>query len=258
MAGKFYAVAMGREPGIYTDWPLAKEQVDGFPGARYKGFANRAEAEAWLKNLPASTGGRKQADGITKSARRQLPEKDTAPAAGVAVYTDGSCLGNPGPGGYGVIIQENGQEQQLSGGFRRTTNNRMEIMAAIVGLRAAGTGIVGTSTAGTSTAGTSVARTGTQIIHLYSDSSYLINAIEKGWAKNWARRGWLKADGQPAQNRDLWQEMLALLAARKVVCHWLRGHAGHDCNERCDRLALLAAKSADLPEDTGYHAENQP
>lgn len=237
MAGKFYAVALGRAPGIYTDWPSAKEQVDGFAGSIYKGFSDHAEAEAWLKKSLSSHDGQKQAGGMIKLARQQLLPENTAPAEGVAVYTDGSCLGNPGPGGYGVIIQENGQERQLSGGFRRTTNNRMEIMAAIAGLRAAGAG--------------------RQAIHLYSDSSYLINAIEKGWAKSWARRGWRKADGQPAQNRDLWQEMLALLAARNVVCHWLRGHAGHDCNERCDRLALLAAKSADLAEDTGYHAESR-
>jgi len=237
MTGKFYAVAVGREPGIYTDWPQAKEQVDGFPGAIYKGFFDHAAAEAWLKNPLQSQGRRQRTDGITNLPRQQISTDEAPPAEGVIIYTDGSCLGNPGPGGYGVIIQENGQERQLSGGFRRTTNNRMEIMAAIAGLRATG------------------ARNGA--IHLYSDSSYLINAIEKGWAENWARRGWRKADGQPAQNRDLWQEMLALLAARKVVVHWLRGHAGHQNNERCDRLALSAAKSADLPEDTGYHPEER-
>ena len=238
MAGKYYAVAVGREPGIYTEWPLAKEQVDGFPGAMYKGFRDRAEAEVWLNNPWRSQGKRQQADKIVKPARQQLDEGDAATAEGVAIYTDGSCLGNPGPGGYGVIIRENGQERQISGGFRHTTNNRMEIMAAIAGLKAA--------------------TVGNQPIHLYSDSSYLVNAIQKGWAKNWARRGWRKADGQPAQNRDLWQQILALLAARKVVLHWLRGHAGHDYNERCDQLALLAAKSANLPEDAGYHPGNQP
>jgi len=238
MAGKFYAVAVGREPGIYTDWPRAKQQVDGFPGAIYKGFPGRAEAETWLKNPPPSWRGRKQADKSVKSAGQQLPEEEAASSEGVVIHTDGSCLGNPGPGGYGVIIRENGQERRLSGGFRRTTNNRMEIMAAIAGLKAVGTG--------------------EQPVHLYSDSSYLVNAIEKGWAKNWARRGWRKSDGQPAQNSDLWQEMLVLLSARKVVVHWLRGHAGHHDNERCDQLALLAAKSANLLEDTGYHVGNQP
>jgi ribonuclease HI len=247
MAGRFYAVAVGRAPGIYADWPLAKEQVDGFPGARYKGFADRAEAEARLRNPQPRHARRQPAERkINASAREQRPEAGAA--EGVVIYTDGSCLGNPGPGGYGVIIRENGQERQLSGGFRRTTNNRMEIMAAITGLKAAGTGMAGTSTIGASQ----------EVIHLYSDSSYLVNAIEKGWAKNWARRGWRKADGQPAQNCDLWQEMLALLAVRKVILHWLPGHAGHDDNERCDRLALLAAKAANLPEDTGYHAGNQP
>jgi len=233
MAGKFYAVAAGREPGIYTDWPLAKSQVHGFAGALYKGFPDRAEAEAWLKN-PSRPRRRKQ----TGDAGERTAGQDAAPGDGIFVYTDGSCLGNPGPGGYGVIIHSNGQERQLSGGFRHTTNNRMEIMAAIAGLKAAGTG--------------------KEPIHLYSDSSYLVNAIDKGWVKNWARRGWRKSDGQPAQNPDLWQEMLDLLAERKVVLHWLRGHMGHLENERCDRLALLAAKSADLPEDSGYHAGKRP
>jgi len=229
MAGKFYAVAVGRQPGVYTAWSLAKVQVDGFAGAVYKGFADRAEAEAWLKNPSRSRRHNKQVE------ESQVVGQDAGD--GIVVYTDGSCLGNPGPGGYGVIIHDNGQERQLSGGFRRTTNNRMEIMAAITGLKAVGAG--------------------QEAIHLYSDSSYLVNAIDKGWAKNWARRGWRKADGQPALNRDLWQEMLALLAERKVVLHWLRGHAGHRENERCDQLALLAAKAANLPEDSGYHAGKQ-
>ena len=233
MAGKFYAGAGGREPGIYTEWPLAKRQVDGFAGAVYKGFPDRAAAETWLKNS-LSPRRRKPAE----ESGQQRPEEDAAPDGAVFVYTDGSCLGNPGPGGYGVIIRDNGQERQLSGGFRRTTNNRMEIMAAIAGLKAT--------------------EAGEKPVHLYSDSSYLVNAIGKGWAKNWARRGWRKADGQPAQNRDLWQEMLTLLAERKVILHWLRGHAGHYHNERCDRLALLAAKSADLPEDNGYYPGKQP
>lgn len=243
MAGKFYAVAVGREPGVYSDWPRAKQQVDGFPGAIYKSFSDRAKAEDWLKSPPPSWNGRRQAADSVRSARRQYPVEGAAPTEGLIIYTDGSCLGNPGPGGYGVIIRENGRERQLSGGFRRTTNNRMEMMAAIAGLKAAGPDITGTDK---------------QPIHLYSDSSYLVNAIEKGWAKNWAGRGWRKADGQPAQNSDLWQEMLALLAVRKVVVHWLPGHAGHHDNERCDQLALLAAKSANLPEDTGYQAENKP
>jgi len=233
MMEKFYAVAVGREPGIYTNWPLAKSQVDGFAGALYKGFPDRAAAEAWLKN-PSRPQRKKQ----TEDAGEQTAGHVAAPGDGIFVYTDGSCLGNPGPGGYGVIIHENGQERQLSGGFRHTTNNRMEIMAAIIALKATAVG--------------------DKTIHLYSDSSYLVNAIDKGWAKNWARRGWRKSDGQPALNADLWQELLALLAHKKVVWHWLRGHAGHGENERCDRLALAAAKSPNPPEDTGYQVENRP
>jgi len=230
MTEKFYAVAVGRVPGIYSNWPEAKKQIEGFAGAMHKSFASLPEADAWLKNPGQCRGGRQQAAPMVATAT----EMDDM---GVVIHTDGSCLGNPGPGGYGAIIREKGQERQLSGGFRHTTNNRMEIMAAIIALRATAAG--------------------GETIHLYSDSSYLVNAIGKGWAKNWARRGWRKSDGQPALNADLWQELLALLANRKVVWHWLRGHAGHYDNGRCDRLAVSAAKAANLPEDTGYHMENQ-
>jgi ribonuclease HI len=230
MTERFYAVAVGRVPGIYSNWPEAKKQIEGFAGAVHKKFASHTEADAWLKNPPQYQGGRQQTAPMAEVAT-EMDGMD------VVIHTDGSCLGNPGPGGYGAIIRENGQERQLSGGFRHTTNNRMEIMAAIIALT--------TTAAGENT------------IHLYSDSSYLVNAIEKGWAKNWARRGWRKADGQPALNADLWRELLALLAERKVVCHWLRGHAGHRDNERCDQLALLAAQSANLSEDTGYQMENR-
>ncbi|MDR3088333.1 MAG: ribonuclease HI [Desulfobulbaceae bacterium] len=240
MAGKFYAVAKGRKPGIYTEWPEAKGQVDGFPGAVYKGFTDLAEAKAWLKNPPPYPGGPQKSDRPKKSAGAPKSNAEAAamPSEGIVIYTDGSCLGNPGPGGYGVIILENGHERRLQGGFRHTTNNRMEIMAALVGLK--------------------TVSVGEEIIHLYSDSSYLVNAIQKGWLAGWAKRGWRKSDGMPALNRDLWQEMLPLLTEKRVVLHWLRGHAGHHYNECCDELALAAAKAANLPEDMGYQVENQP
>lgn len=222
---KYYAVASGRSRGIYTDWPTAEAQVKGFAGAKYKSFASEAEARAWLAE--------------PEYGRR--PERPAAPAPAaplprhpedIVVHTDGGCLNNPGPGGYGIVIEADGERRELSGGFRLTTNNRMEMMAAIVAL--------------------TELRGSRRPIHLYSDSSYLVNAIVKGWAKKWRKNGWLKADGQAALNSDLWQQLLELLAGLAVEFHWLKGHAGHEQNERCDRLAVAMARRPDLPADEPY------
>lgn len=134
----------------------------------------------------------------------------------VTIYTDGACSGNPGPGGYGVILIYNGHEKELSGGEKDTTNNRMELMAAIAGLEAL--------------------REPCEV-DLYSDSKYLIDSITKGWAENWRKRGWIKADRKPALNTDLWERLLGLLDVHKVTFHWVKGHAENEFNNRCDRLA---------------------
>lgn len=149
----------------------------------------------------------------------------------ITIYTDGACLGNPGPGGYGVVLMYGESRKELSGGYRRTTNNRMELMAAIRGLAAL--------------------KEPCQV-RLVSDSSYLVNAIEKGWVRRWQANGWRRQDKKPAENRDLWEEMLKLCDYHQVRFEWIRGHTGHPENERCDRLAVLAAKSAALPADTEY------
>lgn len=222
MKKKYYAVAVGRSCGIYENWPSAEAQVKGFPGARYKGFGSRGEAEAWLEN-PLYAG--KKED---QAAARQ-PE---IRAGAIAVYTDGGCLGNPGPGGYGVVIDLDGQKLELSGGFRRTTNNRMELLAVIVALEA-------------------VSRYG-RPVDLCSDSSYVINALDKGWAVRWRQAGWRRADGGAVANLDLWQRLVDLVATIDLRFHWIKGHAGHAENERCDVLAGNAAQGADLPEDSGF------
>lgn len=149
----------------------------------------------------------------------------------VIIYTDGACLGNPGPGGYGVVLLYNGHRKELSGGFRRTTNNRMEIMAAIVGLRAL--------------------RQPCRVA-LYSDSRYVVQAMSEGWAKRWQARGWKRNPAESAKNPDLWAEMLELSKKHDVSYRWVRGHAGHPENERCDALAVAAAKQRGLPPDKGY------
>jgi ribonuclease HI len=138
----------------------------------------------------------------------------------VEIFTDGACRGNPGPGGYGVILRYNSHEKELSGGFGTTTNNRMELLAAITGLSALNT---------------------TCSVTLYSDSRYLINGLEKGWAKKWQKNGWIKSDKKPALNADLWEQLLLLFEKHDVTLKWVKGHDGHPENERCDKLAVAAA-----------------
>lgn len=225
---KYYAVAAGRTCGIFTDWPAAEAQVKGFPGARYKSFAHEEEARAWL----ADPRYRQRDEEPKRPPAPPAPRPRTSQPEVVNVYTDGGCLNNPGPGGYGIVIEQDGERREISGGFRLTTNNRMEMMAAIVALEEL--------------------RDTRQQIHLFSDSSYLVNGIEKGWAKKWRTNGWSKSDGRAALNSDLWRKLLELLEGRAVVLHWLKGHAGHEQNERCDSLAVAMARQRDLPADEQY------
>ena len=135
----------------------------------------------------------------------------------VELYTDGACSGNPGPGGWGAILRFEGREKEMSGGESDTTNNRMELTAVIEGLAALNERCSITVT---------------------SDSKYVIDGIQKGWAKGWKRNGWRKADKKPALNPDLWDRLLTLVEAHEVTFVWVRGHQGHEFNERCDRLAV--------------------
>ena len=155
----------------------------------------------------------------------------------IAIHTDGSCIGNPGRGGYAAILRwgvlGSGSEKELSGGFRRTTNNRMELMAAIVGLEAL--------------------TEPCPVVTLYSDSRYVVDAVNRGWARKWRANGWMRNRRDKAINPDLWERLLSALekqpGARLV---WVRGHAGDPGNERADRLANAAARGARLADDTGY------
>ncbi len=135
----------------------------------------------------------------------------------VTLYTDGACSGNPGPGGWGAILEWEGMEKELSGGADSTTNIRMELTAVIRGLEALKEPCV---------------------VELYSDSKYVIDALEKGWAAGWQRRGWVKADKKPALNPDLWERLLELSRKHELHCHWVKGHAGNPKNSRCDALAV--------------------
>jgi ribonuclease HI len=149
----------------------------------------------------------------------------------VIIYTDGACLGNPGPGGYGAVLLHGPHRKEVSGGYSRTTNNRMEIMAAIAALESL----------------TQPCR-----VTLHSDSQYVVNAITQGWARRWKSNGWKRNRQEPAINPDLWDRLLGLCDQHQVEFRWLRGHAGNAENERCDRLAVAAARQADLPVDPGY------
>ena len=135
----------------------------------------------------------------------------------VTIYTDGACSGNPGPGGWGAILEFNGIEKELSGGEPETTNNRMELTGVITALSAL---------------------TEPCIVELWSDSKYVIDALEKGWAKGWKARGWVKADKKPALNSDLWDRLLTLCETHKVNLHWVKGHAENPKNNRCDEMAV--------------------
>lgn len=135
----------------------------------------------------------------------------------VYIFSDGACSGNPGPGGYGVIMRCDGKEKELSGGEAHTTNNRMELMGVITGLEAL--------------------KYPCKVI-FQTDSKYVVDSVTKGWARSWKAKNWIKSDKKPALNPDLWERLLALLDVHDVTFNWIKGHAGHEENERCDRLAV--------------------
>jgi ribonuclease HI len=147
------------------------------------------------------------------------------------IYTDGACDGNPGRGGYGVVLLEGGSRRELSRGFRLTTNNRMELLAAVAGLEALDE---------------------PSIVTLFSDSKYLINAMNQGWASEWKGAGWVRKSRKRVPNADLWVRLLALTNEHKVTFEWVKGHSGVRDNERADALSYAAIERDDLIEDEGY------
>lgn len=228
MASKVYAVRTGRVCGIFNTWAECQKQVDGFPGARYKSFASPSEALAWLN------GGRRtiktKKEGALHTSRLahlsqtiQAEPATTDSAQDYIIYTDGSCLRNPdGPGGWAAIITEvaTGKITTLHEGAPSTTNNRMELSAAIAAMSFPDTPAK---------------------IAIYTDSQYLKNGFTKGWLASWKRRGWMKADGSPVLNQDLWKQLDSLYQRHQITFHWVKGHVGIDLNERCDQLAKSEA-----------------
>ncbi len=228
MKKKYYAVRKGRQPGIYQDWDTCKEQVDGFAGAQYKSFSTSEDAKRYLAGE----------NSVSTPPRPRVSHEPSSSAdvrpGHVVIYADGACSGNPGRGGYGTVVLQGDQRKEFSAGFRRTTNNRMEILGCIVGLE-------------------SVEKPSD--VTLYSDSRYVVDAITKSWAETWRSRGWnRKVDNElvPALNADLWARLLDLCSWHRVRFHWVRGHDGNLENERCDVLARAAAASENLGIDTFY------
>jgi ribonuclease HI len=149
------------------------------------------------------------------------------------MHVDGACLGNPGPGGYAAVLQPGRRRKEIAGGFASTTNNRMELMAAIAGLEAL----------------TRPCR-----VIVYSDSEYVVKGIANGWARAWRSNGWKRRNNERALSADLWLRLLNLCEQHNVSFHWVRGHAGNPQNELCDSLAAQAAQAPGLPPDPGYKA----
>ncbi|MEW6620607.1 MAG: ribonuclease HI [bacterium] len=233
---QYYVVIQGHKPGIYDKWygpGGAAEQVVGFPEALYKGFYTQEEIHKWLKE-----------PGETSFLLERIPELLDKPACSpledsnalikrreVVIYTDGAAISNPGPGGYGVILLHKGRRKELSGGYRLTTNNRMELRACIVGLKAL--------------------KFKCSVV-IWTDSKYVIHGITKGWARRWRANNWMRGPENKAENPDLWAELLELCEKHDVKFRWVKGHDGNPQNERCDQLANKMARRRDLPADEVY------
>ena len=155
----------------------------------------------------------------------------------VVIYTDGGARGNPGPGGFGAILVFGQFQKELNGAFRHTTNNRMELMAAISALEL-------------------LSEPCEAMLH--SDSKYVVDALNKNWLTNWKKKGWKKSDKKPVLNKDLWQRLDAAQAKHKIVWKWVKGHAGNELNERCDELVHEAIDAGNLVTDQGYLDSQAP
>ena len=167
------------------------------------------------------------------TCQMQVPRSSLCHMKRVIIHTDGACKGNPGPGGYGAVLVCGKHRKEVAQGYQLTTNNRMELRAAIAAL-----GML----------------TEPCEVELHSDSKYLVQAISSKWIDGWQRRGWITSDKKPVKNQDLWQELLAVMHGHRIHWHWVKGHAGHRENERCDELANIAVAGNKLLTDTGFEA----
>lgn len=183
------------------------------------------EVLSYVKNLQPAVAT------VAKSSKPTIKPKSSISEDTIIIYTDGACTGNPGRGGYGAVIIDGDRREELAGGYKLTTNNRMEMMGAIAALESLKSN---------------------SKVKLHSDSKYIVDAVIKGWAKKWQANGWRRNKKEMAKNPDLWQELLDLCKIHDVEFQWVKGHAGIPENERCDRLAVEAAQGRDLQTDEGY------
>lgn len=237
---QYYIIVEGHKTGIYNQWfgeGGAADQVEGYPKAIYKGFYTLEDAVLWLKQLNEKTLAKLPPDlaGLLTSPEigpTHTENLETILKTGkVVIHTDGGADPNPGPGGYGVVLRYKGHKKELSGGFRLTTNNRMELLACIKGLRAL--------------------KQECDVV-LYSDSKYIVNSVMQGWAKRWQANGWKKGKKRKIKNVDLWKQLLELCKQHNVEFKWIRGHVGVPDNEKCDQLAAEASRKHDLSIDVAY------
>lgn len=223
----YYAVIKGKKPGLYKTWggsDGAQEQVKGFHGARFKGFYDLGDALDYLSEHDIRV-----PEHDSHAPRRESIDKDR-----VLIYTDGSSIDNPGPGGYGVVLSYKGRRKELSKGFQKTTNNRMELRACIAGLRALKKN---------------------SKVTIFSDSKYVVDSITNGWAQRWQLNGWKTESKKIVENADLWRDLLMEIKKHDVEFVWVKGHAGKRENECCDELAQQAARGDNLIIDEGYEKD---
>jgi ribonuclease HI len=239
---KFYAIVEGRKPGIYDEWfgaDGAEAQVKGIANAVYKSFQSLTEAEAWYTRMAGSPPTYTQVSAPVSGQGEPATDyyaihRDSLAAGKVVIYTDGGCIGNPGAGGYGAVLLFMDRRRELSGGFARTTNNRMELMACIAGLRA-------------------LKQKSAAVI--FCDSAYVVQGIEKGWARRWRDNEWMRTEGgelKAVKNTDLWGQLLEQCEYHDVTFVQVKGHAGSAENERCHQLSTQAMNRPGLPVDEGY------
>ena len=234
---KYYVVIRGFKPGIYDKWygdNGAEIQVRGFSKPVYKGFRTLKEAEAWKKTFEGKNSSVIQHPILTTTTLQVKDSHIEDEKPNLVIYTDGGALGNPGPGGYAAIIIKDEEVREFSGGYRLTTNNRMELMACIRALE-------------------NLEQNSSIVLH--SDSKYVVDAINKGWAERWRANNWMRNKAAPAKNADLWQRLLGLCKQHHIQFKWVKGHANNEGNERCDQLVKIVAKSTGLPTDDIFEKE---
>jgi ribonuclease HI len=235
---QYYAVVQGHKPGIYNEWfgpNGAAEQVQGFPEAIYKGFYTEEEMREWLSQYSNTDFVQDRfGDIIDQPISMPINDLDEFLEQGnIVMYSDGAALNNPGPGGYGVVLLHKKRRKELSEGFRLTTNNRMELLGCIAGLKEL------------------KFRCSVVVV---TDSRYVVDGITKGWAKGWRSKNWMRTRKEKAENSDLWAQLLDLCDQHEVQFRWVKGHAGNVENERCDQLAMAVAQQQNLPPDSAYES----